>query len=181
MHIKNKIGLTSFRTSTDFKWLGNSYVNILTNEYGVCLNGNKYGLRSLSNQIKQIIRKDIPTVLYDEFPGDLEEGSWSMTVKLISADAFSSQYCSNNITPLVSMKPNGEKKLEWYKNSCFVIRKEGNHGIQLVGNMQGLKSFSNHLKIISRNANLHVLYEQTMIQNTPIPLFSVHKVNCRGR
>ena len=96
---------TDWHFSTDFKWLKNSYVKIEKScGNDVCLIGNKQGLLSLSGQLIQVARKNIPVVLYDEFPGDLEQSSWSMTLKLIVGTALCLHTHLTNTCPKVQAK-----------------------------------------------------------------------------
>lgn len=169
---------TNWWSSTDFKWFENSYIKIEKSEQGVCLYGNKQGLRSLSKQIRQIVRKSIPVVTYDEIPGDLEEGSWSMTLKLISSNNDLTASC-----PKISFKCGNELvNFEWCDICFFAIIKEGNSGIQLTGNKWGLESFSDHLEIITQGAISNLSYEQSNDgYNNKLTLFGVQMINCQGR
>ena len=169
-------------SSADFEWFDNSYIKIeLTQDYGLCLKVNEQGLRSLSHQIKEILCKAISVVIYDEFPGDLEEGSWAMTLKLISENDFSFPYQYNNILPQINIKQKHFVSLDWRENSCFAIFKEGTHSIQVVGNKNGLMSFSDHLETVLQD-NLSIISYKTMCgYRNALPLFSVQMINCQGR
>lgn len=175
---------TNWHFSTDFKWLKNSYVKIEKScGNDVCLIGNKQGLLSLSGQLMKVVRKSIPIVLYDEFPSDLEQGSWSMTLKLIAGTALCFYTHLNNACPKVNLiQTNDSINIKWHSNDVFVIIKEGNHGLQIAGNQYGLQSFSNHLYLVAHGLISHVSYEQSNgYSNNYITSFSVRMVNCPGR
>ena len=171
--------------SMDLKWLDNSYLKIEhISKDSVCLLSNRQGLLSFSKQIKQIICKRIPVVLYDEYPGDLEEGSWSMTLKFLLEDAphpHISSICKG--CPAIELqRTTNTISMKWRDTDFFIITKEGNRGLQIMGNKSGLESFSNHLYTISQSSISFVSYEQPKdYPNNYLTSFSVKIIDCSGR
>ncbi len=74
-----------YNPSTDYEWLDNSYVIVeQTNKQLTTITGNKEGLLSLARQLEAFALREGPSVCYEPWPGDLEEGS--VTLEIIKTD-----------------------------------------------------------------------------------------------
>ena len=74
-----------YKPSTDFEWLDNSYVKVeQTNKQHTTITGNKEGLLPLARQMEAFALREDPSVCYEPWPGDLEEGS--VTLEIIKTD-----------------------------------------------------------------------------------------------
>ncbi len=73
--------MDSFKSSTEFPWLPNSYIKIeKQGPSSIKLLANREGLLSLSEHLKMIANGNDASVCYDEEPGDLEIGSLNMEI-----------------------------------------------------------------------------------------------------
>lgn len=168
MGSKNISDCINWWLSTDLKWLKNSYLKVDKDEgQDICLTGNKQGLLSLSKQLQKIVRKNIPVVVYDEFPGDLEEGSLALTLKRLPNSDFGDRYQSNGIVPNISLnKSSMPSDFIWLKNSFLIVKWESKLSVQVAGNRHGLLSFSNHLQMIVMDDIPIVSYEKYAVIQT---------------
>ena len=74
-----------YKPSTDYEWLDNSYVKVeQTNKQLTTITGNKEGLLFLAKQLEAFVLREDPSVCYEPWPGDLEEGS--VTLEIINSD-----------------------------------------------------------------------------------------------
>ena len=104
-----------YKPSTDFEWLDNSYVKVeQKNKQLTTITGNKEGLLSLARQLEAFALREDPSVCYEPWPGDLEEGS--VTLEIIKnglqrkTSGTRSVSCSLIYTKMITI--NGKKETE---------------------------------------------------------------------
>ena len=73
--------------STDFDWEDNSFVRVdPQSRVSVKISANREGLISLAKQILALADAAEGSIIYDPFPGDLEEGSLSLEICRVACD-----------------------------------------------------------------------------------------------
>ena len=67
--------------STDFDWEDDSYVSVAqVSKISERISAKRNGLISLANQLTELANSDFKSIVYDPFPGDLEEGSLALEI-----------------------------------------------------------------------------------------------------
>ena len=78
---------TTYISSTEFDWEPNSYVKVgLRSKSLILISANKEGLLSLANHLIKLANSDNATILYENWPGDLEDGSIGIELEKIRCD-----------------------------------------------------------------------------------------------
>ena len=68
--------------STDFTWVDSSYVKVIqVSNTSVKICANKAGLISLANQLTKLANDNKCSIVYEPWPGDLEEGSLALEIQ----------------------------------------------------------------------------------------------------
>lgn len=65
-----------------YKWVGGSCINLIVDDDGVTIQGNKEGLRSLANHLLTLANEEVPLTSHIHLDGDngLEDGSASLLI-----------------------------------------------------------------------------------------------------
>ena len=71
----------SYKPSTDYPWIDNSYIKVeQKNPKLIQITINREGLYSLANQLELFANDNADSFCYEEWPGDLEEGSCTLEI-----------------------------------------------------------------------------------------------------
>ena len=75
------------KSSTEFDWEQNSYVKVSKRSDELMLiSANKEGLVSLANHLLELANSQNSAILYEPWPGDLEDGSIGIELEKIICD-----------------------------------------------------------------------------------------------
>lgn len=73
--------------STEFDWEQNSYVKVSNrSDKLILISANKEGLVSLANHLLELANSQHFSILYEPWPGDLEDGSIGIELEKIICD-----------------------------------------------------------------------------------------------
>ena len=76
-----------YKSSTELPWIDNSYVKVeQRNKKLTCITANKEGLLSLAMQFEMLAKGNDGSCCYEEWPGDLEEGSVTLEIVKLNCD-----------------------------------------------------------------------------------------------
>ena len=76
----SKVVLNSI-DSTEFDWIDGSFVRVdRRSSTSISINANKEGLLSLADQLTRLANSSESSIIYQTWPGDLEEGSLELEI-----------------------------------------------------------------------------------------------------
>lgn len=68
--------------STDLTWVDDSYVKVIqASKISVRICANEAGLLSLANHLIKLANDNKQSIIYESWPGDLEEGSLALEIQ----------------------------------------------------------------------------------------------------